>query len=134
MSSPGWKAIPFRHGFTYNGHPTGCAVALENLAIIEREDLLQRATELGRRLAEGFAELERHSAVVEARSFGFLGGLDIRVANEQDLADSLLEAGLIVRLLAGKIAVSPPLSATDADLERLLEILDEQLSSAAALD
>ena len=72
--------------------------------------------------------------MVEARSFGFLGGLDIRVANEQDLADSLLEAGLIVRLLAGKIAVSPPLSATDADLERLLEILDEQLGAAAALD
>jgi putrescine aminotransferase len=126
----GLEGHPFRHGFTYNGHPTGCAVALENLAIIEREDLLRRATELGRRLADGFVELERHPTVVEARSFGLLGGLDIRVANEQELADALLEAGLVVRLLAGKIAVSPPLSATDADLERLLEILDEQLGTA----
>ena len=25
--------VAFRHGFTYNGHATGCAVALENLAI-----------------------------------------------------------------------------------------------------
>src|SRR5205085_11287760 len=29
----------FRHGFTYNGHPVGAAVALANLAIIEREGL-----------------------------------------------------------------------------------------------
>ena len=38
----------FPVGFTYNGHPTGCAVALRNLEIIEREGLLERARETGR--------------------------------------------------------------------------------------
>ena len=33
----------FPVGFTYNGHPTACAVALRNLEIIEREGLLDRA-------------------------------------------------------------------------------------------
>src|SRR5262249_608331 len=41
---------PFRHGFTYNGHPTGCAVALRNLELIEQEGLLERARVQGERL------------------------------------------------------------------------------------
>ena len=40
--SPPW----FRHGPTYAGHPTCCAVALANLDIIEREGLLARGLEL----------------------------------------------------------------------------------------
>jgi putrescine aminotransferase len=128
----GLEGHPFRHGFTYNGHPTGCAVALENIAIIEREGLLGHATQLARRFGEGLAELERHPAVVESRSFGLLGGLDIRVENEQALADAIFEAGLLVRLLAGKLVLSPPLSTPEEDLEQLLEILDEQLAAASA--
>ena len=42
----------FRHGFTYNGHPVGAAVALANLEIIEREGLLERAVEIGARMLE----------------------------------------------------------------------------------
>ena len=42
------------HAFTYSGHPVGCAVALANLEIIEREGLVERAGELGRRLLAGY--------------------------------------------------------------------------------
>ena len=38
------------HAFTYSGHPVGCAVALANLDILEREGLRERAAELGQRL------------------------------------------------------------------------------------
>ena len=37
----------FPVGFTYNGHPTACAVALGNLDIIEREGLLDRCSQIG---------------------------------------------------------------------------------------
>ncbi|MFN3373252.1 MAG: aspartate aminotransferase family protein, partial [Chloroflexus sp.] len=47
------------HAFTYSGHPTACAVALANIASIEREGLVQRAAEVGdymqRRLQELYA-------------------------------------------------------------------------------
>ncbi len=36
----------WRHGYTYSGHATAAAVALANLAIIEREGLLDEATRL----------------------------------------------------------------------------------------
>src|SRR3546814_12028706 len=32
----------FVHGFTYSDHPTSAAVALKNIEIIEREDLVRR--------------------------------------------------------------------------------------------
>ena len=37
----------FPIGYTYNGHPTSCAVALANLDVIEREGLLARARDVG---------------------------------------------------------------------------------------
>jgi putrescine aminotransferase len=43
------------HAYTYSGHPTCCAVALENIAILERERLDERASAMGARLHAGLA-------------------------------------------------------------------------------
>ncbi|MEZ4520072.1 MAG: aminotransferase class III-fold pyridoxal phosphate-dependent enzyme [Thermomicrobiales bacterium] len=37
----------FMHGFTYSGHPVACAVALDNLDIIERENLPEKRASKG---------------------------------------------------------------------------------------
>ena len=50
------------HAFTYSAHPVGCAVALANLDIIEREGLSTGAAELGRRLLAGLQTLGRSAA------------------------------------------------------------------------
>lgn len=123
---------PFRHGFTYNGHPTGCAVALANLDIIQREELVTAAARHGARLGEALAQLERLPVVSEARSFGMLGALDVVPADEAALADAFLAAGIIVRLLGGKIVMSPPLTISDDDLEAFVEILGNVLAEASA--
>ena len=44
--------MTWMHAFTYSAHPVGCAVALANLDIIEREGLVERPP-LGRRLLLG---------------------------------------------------------------------------------
>ena len=49
----------FPMGFTYNGHPTSCAVALANLGVIESEGLLERARETGAYILERLGELTR---------------------------------------------------------------------------
>ena len=53
-SGPGGQT--WMHAFTYSAHPVGCAVALANLDIIEREGLIERAAELGRRLLAGLQD------------------------------------------------------------------------------
>src|SRR3546814_1592714 len=51
----------FVHGFTYSGHPTSAAVALKNIEIIEREDLVRRTREdTGPYLAAKMTELSAH--------------------------------------------------------------------------
>jgi len=122
----------FRHGFTYNGHPTGCAVALENLAIIEREELVARAARLGERLLTGLRELERLPAVVEARGFGLMAGLELDLDDAGELADRIRAAGVIVRATGQKLVLSPPLVISDDELDRVVEVIGNELARTPA--
>jgi PLP-dependent transaminase len=120
--------VAFRHGFTYNGHPTGCAVALENLAIIEREQLVERAGRLGQRLLAGLRELERLPAVLQARGFGLMAGLELDVEDASELAERIRAGGVIVRATGQKLVLSPPLVIEERDLDRLVEVIGEELA------
>jgi putrescine aminotransferase len=122
----------FRHGFTYNGHPTGCAVALENLAIIEREGLVERARVIGERLLQGLKQLEELPTVVEARGFGLMAGLELDVENATELADRIRAAGVIVRATGQKLVMSPPLVIDEADVDKMVEVLGKELAQTRA--
>ncbi len=125
--------VAFRHGFTYNGHPTGCAVALANLAIIEDEGLVQRAAELGRHFHDGLKRLEALDAVAEARSFGMMAGLELRVKDAGELADRVRAGGVIVRASGQKLVMSPPLVIERDDLDTIVEVLERELAKTPAL-
>jgi putrescine aminotransferase len=122
----------FRHGFTYNGHPTGCAVALENLAIIEREGLVERAAVLGERLLAGLRELESLPTVVEARGFGLMAGLELDVEDATELAERIRAAGVIVRATGQKLVMSPPLVIEEQDIDTMVEVLGRELARTRA--
>jgi len=118
----------FRHGFTYNGHPTGCAVALENLAIIEREELVERARVLGQRLLAGLRELESLPTVVESRCIGLMAGLELEVEDAAELAERIRAAGVIVRATGQKLVMSPPLVIEEPDLDTIVEVVGQELA------
>jgi PLP-dependent transaminase len=123
----------FRHGFTYNGHPTGCAVALRNLELIEDEDLLACARERGRQLLDGLKTLEELPAVGEARAFGLMAGLELTVEDATELADRVRAGGVIVRASGQKVVLSPPLVISAAQVDRIVEVLGRELSRTPAL-
>jgi 4-aminobutyrate aminotransferase-like enzyme len=65
----------FLQAASHQGDPFQCAVALANLDVIEREDLLARATRLGALLGRQLAELEQRFEIVgEVRGVGLLWG------------------------------------------------------------
>ena len=119
---------PFRHGFTYNGHPTGCAIALENLRLIEEEGLLLRARELGDRLLTGLKGLEDLPSVAEARGFGLMAGLELQVADASELSGRIRAAGVIVRATGQKIVMSPPLVISPEQVDRIVDVLHTELA------
>jgi adenosylmethionine-8-amino-7-oxononanoate aminotransferase len=132
------------HAYTYSGHATCCAVALENIAIIEREQLVDRAAAAGARLLRGLRTLESLEHVGHVRGQGLIAGLEV-VANKetkqlfpaevgmtQRLTSALLEAGLYTRVAMDCICLAPPLVATDAEIDRIVEILGATVPRVAA--
>ena len=57
----------FRHGSTYAGHPTCCAAALANIALLERDGLLERGREQEQALLDALAPLAEDEFVSEVR-------------------------------------------------------------------
>jgi len=118
----------FRHGFTYNGHPVGAAVALANLEIIEREGLLERAARVGARMLERLKPVEELECVAEARGVGLMLGVEL--AGDRDaapVAAGALERGVVVRASGQKIVMSPPFVIEDEQADRVIDVLTDEL-------
>lgn len=138
VAAPFWDvpdAPPFRHGVTYAGHPAACAAALANIEVIERDGLLARAEALERQLADALGAFADHPLVTEVRSgIGVLGAIELdpgRVRRDAAFARRAFEAirrhGAIVRPLASALAFSPPLTATAAHLDLLVDAVGKGL-------
>ena len=130
VAEPFWApgAGVWRHGYTYSGHATVAAAAIANLDIMEREALPERALTLEAQLHDVLAPLADHDLVEEVRGgLGVLAAVNLRhdlVAHDPMLparaGAAIREAGVIVRpLVAGAIAVSPPLVVDADDLAEL---------------
>ena len=124
----------FYHGYTYSGHPASCAVAIENIRIMQRESLIERVrNDIGPYLQEQWAKLGEHPLVGETRMVGLMGALEL-VANKETLEkfdedkgvgticrDFLVNNGLVMRAVGDTIVVAPPLILTHEQADELVE-------------
>lgn len=136
------KGGEFFHGYTYSGHPVACAVALANLAIIEREGLVERVREdTGPYFAKALAEaVGDHPLVGETRSVGLMAAIEIvRDKGTRErfqpsgsaaelIRDHAIANGLMMRATGDTMILSPPLIWTretiDIACERIKLALD----------
>ncbi|TGN65161.1 aspartate aminotransferase family protein [Nocardioides eburneiflavus] len=125
----------FRHGATYSGHATACAVAMANLDVLEQDNLLQRVAELELLLDGLLKQLQaRRPSVREVRVGGLLGGVTLTDdIPAESAADALIELGFISRPLRGNtLQLSPPFITTDDELIQFLDAIDHVLSAKEA--
>jgi putrescine aminotransferase len=128
------KGGEFAHGYTYSGHPAACAVALENLRIIQREHIVERVREhTAPYFKERWGSLAEHPIVGEARSLGLVGAIEIvklkdsRERFHKDLGagtrcrDFCVNNGLVMRAVGDTMIVSPPLIVEDKHIDELVE-------------
>ena len=136
------SAEGFPMGFTYNGHPTSCAVALANLALIESEGLLQRARETGGYILERLGELTELPIVGEVRGVGMMhavelvGDRDTRSPLAMDAAPQDVirrETGVIVRDCAHNLVISPPLIMSLEEADEVVDAMRSVLERTDAL-
>ncbi len=112
-------------GYTYSGHATACAAALTNLAIIEREGLLARATQIGARLGAGLQSIAADGLVDHARGAGAMWAVGTRPDQHADgVRARMLRQGVIVRAIADHtITFCPPLVTTDEQVDQIIDAL-----------
>jgi beta-alanine--pyruvate transaminase len=128
MTGPG-NAMELFHGYTYSGHPAGCAAGLATLEIYRREGLLTRAAELSPAWEAALHSLRGCRNVIDIRNLGLMGAVELAPrpdapgARGYEVLVRTLQAGALVRTTADTIAMSPPLTITTAEIERLVETL-----------
>lgn len=111
------------HGYTYSGHPVACAAALAVLDIVEAEDLPANAARVGTPLLEQLLSLKAEfEAIGDVRGKGLMLALDFvtdkasrkpvdpREGLPVRVADAARRRGVMVRPVANKIILSPPLT------------------------
>ena len=130
------KGGEFSHGYTYSGHPATCAVAVENIRVIQREHLVERVRDdIGPYLQERWHKLAEHPLVGETRMVGLMGALEL-VKNKEPMErhdkelgvgticrDHLVENGLVMRAVGSAIVCAPPLTLSHAEADELIEIV-----------
>jgi 4-aminobutyrate--pyruvate transaminase len=134
----------FAHGFTYGGHPLGCALGVKAIEIYQRRDILGHV----RRLAPVFeARMKRaaeHPLVGEARHVGLVGGIEL-VADKRTrrsfdpkagvgpyLSRRVEAHGAILRALGDTIAFCPPMIISEAELNELFDRFEKALADTEA--
>ena len=128
------KAGEFAHGYTYSGHPAACAVAIANLKILQRENLVERIRDdIGPYLKTRWKTLEQHPLVGEARMVGLMGAFEI-VRNKAPMQrfdqkqgagsiyrDHAIANGVCLRASGDTIICAPPFTLSHAEADELVE-------------
>lgn len=120
------------HAYTYSGHATCCAVAIKNLEILERLNLVNQAAEMGERLLAGLhALLDEFECVGNVRGLGLMCAIEF-VANRQtkapaQIANKILQAcldnGLLTRVKGESLLLAPPLIIVEEEIDQILAIV-----------
>ena len=133
MDAPG----PGGLGGTFGGNPVACAAAAVVLDTVAEPEFRARADELGETLRARLDELAgRHDAIGDVRGLGPMLALELR-EQSPDLAQRVtaaaFERGLLLLscgLYGNVLRLLPPLTVTDEELGRGLELLEESLAAA----
>ncbi len=140
----------FNHGYTYSGHPVACAVALENLRLLDEEGIVERAAkEIAPYLKEKWESLLDHPLVGEAKIVGLMGSIAMtpdkasraKFASDPGTIgyicrDRCFANNLVMRHVGDRMIICPPLVITKEEVDLLIararKSLDETLEKATA--
>lgn len=139
----------FRDVSTFGGCTAGPAAALENMRIIEEEDLLGNATLQGHYLLDRLYELkDKHSVIGDVRGKGLFVGIELVKDRE---TKEPVEESLVIKIagycqangvMIGRtnrsfreynntIALSPALIVTQADIDEIVQTLDNAFTACS---
>ena len=139
ISQPAAELGVFGHGYTYSGHPVGCAVASKVLDIYARDNIFEHAARVGAYMQQQLMRFHDHPLVGEVSAVGMLAALELVAdkatkrpfegINVGAICVKAAEArGLIARPLGGnRVALCPPLIIETHHVDEIVAILGNAL-------
>jgi len=141
--------IPLLLGLTYSAHAVSCAAALENLKIIEEDDLVNKAAQMGTYIETEVEKLKaKHPSIGDFRNTGLLGCIEL-VKNRQSkepitpwnakpnemevtlkMAAKIRELGMFTFVRWNWIFIAPPLNVSKEEVDEGLNIISQAIAIA----
>ena len=132
------------HGFTYGGHPLGCALGVKAIEIYQKRNIVGHVRQLAPTFASRMKRIGDHPLVGDTVAVGLIGAAEL-VADKKtkrsfdpkkgvgaQLAKFLEGHGAILRALGDRIALCPPMVITEAELNELFDRFELALADTEA--
>jgi 4-aminobutyrate--pyruvate transaminase len=132
------------HGFTYGGHPLGCAVGVKAIEIYQRRNILAQVRKMTPIFEAKLKAVADHPIVGEVRSLGLMGGIELAPDKSGKtafdpvgktgamLSEEMLKRGVICRAIGDTLAFCPPMVITEAEMEEMFAPLEDALDATQA--
>jgi len=116
---------PGQHGSTFGGNPVVASAALATLSFIEKEDLLNNATNMGQLLIKLITQIE---GVTEVRGRGLLLGVGLKEVKAKDVELECRKLGLLLNAVnENTLRLAPALIVNIDQVKRCAEIMDDAI-------
>ena len=118
---------PGDHGSTFGGNPVSCAAGLAAIEYIEKQQLNERALELGEYLKSKLIEID---GVSDVRGRGLLLGIALNKPWAKEIANFLLAKGVLVNAPnENTIRIAPALIITKKECDKFVKIFAEVMAN-----
>lgn len=131
--------IELFHGYTYSGHPLAAAAALATLNVYRDEGLYEQAAKLEGMFADAaHSYLKDLDLVLDIRTSGIVAGIDIKPIEGKPTArawnamnEAFYNQDMMIRVTGDTIALSPPLTFSETDIDQMFSGLKATLQAVA---
>jgi predicted acetylornithine/succinylornithine family transaminase len=119
---------PGQHGTTFGGGPLACRVALEFLAIVEEEKLLENVSKVGAYLHQQLEEVvEKRGAAKGVRGRGFIQGIQLDIP-ARPIVDAALDEGVLFNSTQDTVVrFLPPFLMEEKHVDKGIRVLKKLL-------
>lgn len=124
---------PGQHGTTFGGGPLACRVALEFLAIVEEEKLLENVNKVGAYLRHELETIvEKNPAAKEVRGRGFIQGINLNIPARPIVDEALTEGVLFNSTQDTVVRFLPPFLLEEKHVDKGIRVLKKLLKKKRA--
>ena len=123
------------HGHTFTANPTGCAIALEAIRMLESDEMQANLKRIARRHQQFLERIAKYPTVQNPRTLGVILAFDLKTNQNTDyygafrdkLYNFFISKGVILRPVGNIIYILPPYIITDEQLTKVYEVLEEAI-------